>query len=582
MVKLVRITTENQNAVFQSNLDAGITVSKDASIALQNLTFNAEFDVLQITADNNKVKYNLAEGINNTLEFELPSNSYTNANYRDFYKDYEAALNGCLSVDQPAPQDGDVYSSFKIVEEGDRVLTKFKYTPMIMPFMNNDGTERDAGNQSIFDISYKSPTSQDESIFIETSNNPLSTMGNMRSAEAANIATRQNYICPLATDFVWCKGSSMFMCRIENLLNHAGADNTHGFGIGLSYTNIKNNTEMRAEIQATSRDFEVLVEKNDAPYRFISPTVPNVEQTSTTLPFKFDISVDTNPFSHDHIIFQRNKNVITACVWNTSDGGGVGVRNELFSYAIPASDAFRPLYPYIYLKSNATNCMVGRPVLTMDSLEMIGNENFARTGLLQSLGGFAQPNAYNAISAFYSGVIPDLLDARFGGFFDLQDPTVSTNGEILRFLGYDVNKYSANIEYKLGLPLTEGIDLITPFLQFTITPEQQHQVVNSDNFIVVLDSYALDSYDASRTNYGQNSSNPPSIANRGRKLSILATIPKNDNTGFLEYEPNELVYIDLDFSTDVEIKNLNLRVLNKEFNPIKINGKAVMTLLIKS
>lgn len=582
MVKLVRITTENPSAVFQSNLDAGISVSKDASIALQNLTFNAEFEVLQITADNNTVKYNLAEGINNTLEYELPSKSYSNANYRDFYKDYEAALNGCLSVDQPTPLDGDVYSSFKVVEEGDRVLTKFKYTPMIMPFMNNDGTERDVANQSLFDISYKSPTSQDESIFIETSNNPLTTMGNMRSAEAANIATRQNYICPLATDFVWCKGSSMFMCRIENLLNHAGADNTHGFGIGLSYTNIKNNTEMRSEIQATSRDFEVLVEKNDAPYRFISPTVPNVEQTSTTQPFKFNISVDTNPLSHDHIIFQRNKNIITACVWNTSDGGGVGVRNELFSYTLPSSDAFRPLYPYIYLKSNATNCMVGRPVLTMDSLEMIGNEDFARTGLSQNLGGFAQPNAYNAISSFFSGVIPDLLDARFASFFDLQDPTVSTNGEILRFLGYDENKYSSNIEYKLGLPLTKGIDELTPFFQFNITPKQQHQVVNSDNFIVILDSYALDSYDASRTNYGQNSSNPASIANRGRKLSILATIPQNDNSGFLQYEPNELVYIDLDFSGDVEIKNLNLRVLNKEFNPININGKAVMTLLIKS
>ena len=111
----------------------------------------------------------------------MPSKSYSNANYRDFYKDYEAGLNGCLSVDQPTPLDGDVYSSFKVVEEGERVLTKFKYTPMIMPFMNNDGTERDFVNQSLFDISYKSPTSQDESIFIETSNNPLTTMGNMRS-----------------------------------------------------------------------------------------------------------------------------------------------------------------------------------------------------------------------------------------------------------------------------------------------------------------------------------------------------------------------------------------------------------------
>ena len=112
-------------------------------------------------------------------------------------------------------------------------------------------------------------------------------------------------------------------------------------------------------------------------------------------------------------------------------------------------------------------------------------------------------------------------------------------------------------------------------------PEGQHQVVNSDNFVVVLDSYSVFSYDASRTNYGNNSLNPPNQANRGRRLNIIATIPKNDNSGFLEYEPNELVYIDLDLADDTIMKNLNLRVLNKNLNPIDINGRAIMTLLIQ-
>ena len=70
------------------------------------------------------------------------------------------------------------------------------------------------------------------------------------------------------------------------------------------------------------------------------------------------------------------------------------------------------------------------------------------------------------------------------------------------------------------------------------------------------------------------------MANRGRRLNILATIPKNDNSGFLEYEPNELTYIDFDLSQNQVLKNLELRVLNKNLDPLTTFGLSIMTLLI--
>ena len=573
MVKLVRLTTQDSRAVFSSNLDTGISVSKNASIALQNLTFSSDFQVLDVTPNNDLVRYSIAQDLN-TLSNKLPKKQYTNGNYRDFYKDYEGTLNGCLSVSQPTPLDGDVYGSFKVVEQGDRVITKFKYTPMIMPFINNKDETLRQLEQAFFEVSQISSTTATPSILVEQSTNPRSNLGNMRSASPDNIPRLQNYMYPAGADIKWSQGSAMFMCRVENLIDHADPDNTHGFGIGLSFTNIANNTgDGKAEIQSGSRDFEVLVEKTGDPYRFINPTNPNTEQISTTTPFKYDISVDTNPYTHDHIIFQRNKNIITASVWNTSDGLGNGVRNEIFSYALPASQMSEPLYPYIYIKSNATNCMVGRPILTMDALQIPDNEDYAATGLLQNIGGFAADNAFHCV--------PILENNRFLGSYGLQEPKVYSNGEIFRFLGYDENRFSANIEYFIGLPQTR-IELgVTPFLQFDLVPENQHQVVNSDNFVVVIDNYSVFSYDSSRTNYGPNSLNPATQANRARRFNIIATIPKNDNSGFLEYQPNELVYIDLDLAEDIVIKNLNLRVLNKNLNPITINGRAIMTLLIQ-
>jgi len=74
---------------------------------------------------------------------------------------------------------------------------------------------------------------------------------------------------------------------------------------------------------------------------------------------------------------------------------------------------------------------------------------------------------------------------------------------------------------------------------------------------------------------------PKTQHNRGRRLNILATIPVNDTSGIVEYDSNELVYIDLDNSFPQVLKNIRIRVLNKQFKEVLTIGTAVITLLIK-
>ena len=49
----------------------------------------------------------------------------------------------------------------------------------------------------------------------------------------------------------------------------------------------------------------------------------------------------------------------------------------------------------------------------------------------------------------------------------------------------------------------------------------------------------------------------------------------------MEYQPNELVYIDFDNKFPQILKNIRLRVLDKDFNQIKTAGESILTLLIK-
>jgi hypothetical protein len=122
------------------------------------------------------------------------------------------------------------------------------------------------------------------------------------------------------------------------------------------------------------------------------------------------------------------------------------------------------------------------------------------------------------------------------------------------------------------------------YLQFNLIPDGISSLTQSDNFVVILDSNPLLSYDASQFSYDDNQSQPTTTYNqmKGRRLNILATIPVNDNNGVVEFDSNELVYIDFDNKYPQEIKNLRLRVLNKNLEPILTNGKSVMTLLIKN
>ena len=60
------------------------------------------------------------------------------------------------------------------------------------------------------------------------------------------------------------------------------------------------------------------------------------------------------------------------------------------------------------------------------------------------------------------------------------------------------------------------------------------------------------------------------------------TIPTNDNTnGLVEFQTNTPIFIDIGNTEKINVKNLNLRVLRKDFSPIKQKpGLAIMTLLI--
>ena len=118
------------------------------------------------------------------------------------------------------------------------------------------------------------------------------------------------------------------------------------------------------------------------------------------------------------------------------------------------------------------------------------------------------------------------------------------------------------------------------------------EIIGSDNFIVISDTLPLDSYDASRVFYTQPTAITDYINNTpfnsketerlGRRKNILMTIPENNNTnGLVEFQTNTPIFIDINNTETLNVRNLNFRILNKDFSQINtLQEQSIMTILI--
>ena len=67
---------------------------------------------------------------------------------------------------------------------------------------------------------------------------------------------------------------------------------------------------------------------------------------------------------------------------------------------------------------------------------------------------------------------------------------------------------------------------------------------------------------------------------QGRE-NILCVVPKNDEDLAVEYEPNTLLYLDLDNNYPIKLANLRLRILRHDYSPVRTRGLSSIVLAIE-
>jgi hypothetical protein len=94
--------------------------------------------------------------------------------------------------------------------------------------------------------------------------------------------------------------------------------------------------------------------------------------------------------------------------------------------------------------------------------------------------------------------------------------------------------------------------------------------ITSDTIIVLSESIPLSSYDSTIV----------AQAGQGQRRSILAVVPTNDADGRVAYSPTS-TFLDVNLATPLSLRNLRFRLVNSDYTPFRLFGKASMVVLIE-
>lgn len=96
MVKLIRLTTNNTNGIFNNILNTDVIIEENSKIALCNFSAEIRQDIISINATNDKINCQLiaSEGM---LSTNLSLNTYGKNNYEDLFNDMTYKLNKLVS-----------------------------------------------------------------------------------------------------------------------------------------------------------------------------------------------------------------------------------------------------------------------------------------------------------------------------------------------------------------------------------------------------------------------------------------------------------------------------------------------------
>ena len=487
-MKLLRLTTDNSDGIFDNEFNANITIEPFSKIALSNISLEASPSEIVIDDTNDTIEHQYIAS-SGPITFKIEHGTYNSSGIEILLTEIQNKAN--LSISDVGAQIGLEWNV-----RLDKFTKKVSFELKRSKFIDiNDWILKDVYQQSIGDAIYKYTSSQTQT---DTDDNQM------------------------YSDIPFCKGGGVFQARIDTL-KFGGLESESGFYFGLTKT--KPSTLGLCKIQNLEYGIRAFSVEDD--YNIVLKGIEyNAANNVLCNPVSIENAIDGNVGNKNDVIqISLNLGKIQMKIHKESNNNVI-----LYSQDYPEELYGVDLYPVIIFRGGQEDVILTKVKYTADPYFNKIQYNFPIETLI---AGFNPPSQSNVSTNMF---------LRFGSV------------SVARFLGFSNQRFPQ-----------EG------------TVKGPEYIYESDNrFIVsdVIDSFIFQLMNINLESYDSLSK---------QRKNILSVIPKTESVkGQIVYEASNLIFLDINNTTTLNLRNIKGQILKFDLSSLKIAGVATATILIKS
>ena len=573
-MKLLRLTTENSNGIFDSSLDQELTIEPNSQMALGSAALELLDKGLEITSANNKITFQVSNGVAlapGSRTTRLTPGVYNSSNFLDFFTDFNRKLNSGLGKLETTPGGGGTTGAIGLGTNSNEIGKQWRIT-------KGEG-------QDIVIACNQSPShplrTRDLDKHVasklfpgEATTSPIvvSNTGGTELASGSKIAfDNDNYFCSYANENPITRGCGIHRVRIKTLANRntaGGADPRGGSGFSISLHNDAP-TFQGSTFQGTGNPLNYLDQRSmnisDIKYGIRCESVIDINTGQQTGLYKYII--DGKLLSPG--VDDGNAAVPILAV------GADDTKKDVVSLEIVSVDGQKIVRGCVYKAQQASPLTPSCKLLFTAPYQdetLFGSYTFHGGGLNQNGDYGCRVNAIRWTADPYiegtEGVAKfsrdHVLEGEQGGALGSTTPVFQNTGrsnhsilfdkiDIPEWLGYDPPDKTLAIVS--SSPVAFRADLaFSPNLE-------------NDCFLLEMLNLPIDSYDYE-----------PS---KKKRMNLLSVFPFDDSLGKCIYDPNNLIFLDLRNKEKLRLRDIRCRILRSDYSEVNLTGVSSLVIYVK-
>ena len=577
--KLIRLTCESNDGIFDGKFDQDVEIKKGSDIAFKSLTLERAADTLVVNSANQSITFSSTGYPPQSQTAVITNGKYEQADLQLLMTNITNDMNAVCSM-TAVDGSGDNLNQMNlqwnasIDENVDKAVIECKRS-LFFPISQWNVSE--AYYNTAFGSNRNAPVLQ--GVLDAAEVNQTTEVGLGRDTAGANGVLNESYIF---TTIPFIKSTGAFRVRLGKMV--AGAADRPAATIGL--VNSDGLTKLRnATITIDDLVYAIRVDQPSASATTGGYSSIRAKGSGSFTPFEVGGSLvkpenyaegdDTN----DMFEIRIDNGKIQGTIFQDT------IATQQLPDATKVTQG-ENLYPVIFFHMDINTVALD---MTQVSLDPFGDPDDLPNQIIKD-NPYKEPQ-----TSTLTGPVPFLI-SNLGVSFT---PQVNLPESVASFLGYKKGSLVnfADVDTFVGdggvLKTTQlsnlqvlpegGAGTYTFNVSFSLTsPNVVSNAINGDSYLVDTQTFTLDSFDSYGLSKNQRDAN-----SGGSRRNLLAVIPVveqvivNTANTRVQYEPNTLDYIAIKNKSDIITRQIKMRLLNSRYENVVTAGLAAMTILIK-